>query len=185
MNLKIIFTDARLKTVLVSEFIKNSNIEVEQWEGLKFSEETKINKKVLSESIPDGIGAVPPDGWINFGEHIINIIFTSDISNTLFFGVLGNAIWDTIKKAFKILKKENKGNNDQLAIITDRFSSSIYNKSIYFILYAHQSEEEVNKAVKQIPKVRKRILDLLKVADFDSYGPETIRLTYSGKKWKF
>lgn len=139
----------------------------------------KIIEKLEKYGLPPArapIGGVPPEGWIDFGKHVINFILSEDIAK----GILSAAIWETIKKVFVHLKKNKKDNNDILSIVTDEYESSRFQKSIYFVFYAHQSEEEITRGVKQIPEVRQRLFNLLEIADINK---DSLRLTYYNSRW--
>lgn len=148
--------------------------------GFVFKEDSeRIIEKLEKYDFPPArapMGGVPPEGWIDFGKHVISFIISEDIAK----GILSAAIWETIKKVFTYLKKNKKDNNDTVSIVTDEYESSKFQKSIYFVFYAYQSEEEIARGVEQIAEVRQRLFNFLEIADIKK---DSLRLTYYNNRW--
>ena len=124
---------------------------------------------------PPLFGSVWPP--FDFGQNVLNFV----VSKEMLAAVIAEPIWKTVKAGFQLLLQNKQSDQERLAIITDRAYDGNH-KYIAFIFYAYQSEDEVAKAIIQIPGARTELLKLLGIV---TTTDTTIRLTYLGyiNKW--
>lgn len=131
-------------------------------------------QEIISPEYKAPVNFIPADSLINAGEHVFNFVILEDIAK----GILAAAIWEeVIRKAFRYLKKKNKDSNDTLVITTDEYKIGKFHKTICFVFYARQSEQEILKGLKKIKEARKRLLHLLELVDI-KYSNNTVQLIF-------
>ena len=123
---------------------------------------------------PPLFGSVWPA--FDLGQYIINFVFSKEMVDAVVFGTFVEAI----KAAFHLLKEKQASENDRLAILTDRSYQGIH-KNIAFIFYARQPEEEVQKALAELPEARRKLLEFLNSVTTTHSTIELEYLAYLGQ----
>lgn len=178
--MKIIYRDEKDLSYLKS-LTKESGYTIEYQQKVSFAEIKEALKKYKGPPI----GAPLPDGLIDIGTHLYGFILSDEFPKAVAEKVLIYSIFDTIVKPFykKIFKKKDKNTQDKksIFIISDEYGVNDSQYSIYFVIYDELNDAQIENALKTLPKVREKILNLLKITSFS--GSKTIRVTYINDKW--
>ncbi len=168
---KIIYTDHQYK-LEVEKIFSQVGIYVEY-----SLPSEKILEELKKSNVGAGVGVGGIEGYIDLAKHTLGIF----VSDPLIQGVVGNLIWDAIKTSYKsIIKRDIRKNS--LIIQTDAFGYLKSSKSIAFIFPADLDDNGLDKAIKMIPEVRKRLLSFLEIADV-STGYDVIEAHFIFGRW--
>lgn len=129
------------------------------------------------------IGSPLPDGWIDLGVHLYGFILSDEFPKMLAEKALVYIFFTTVIKPFykRIFRKQNQeSKNKSICIVTDELSQD-RRYSIYFILYEGLDDEHLEDALKTLPDLREKIIDLLNISGFG--GGDTIRISYLRDRW--
>lgn len=175
--MQVIYTDKEIKEELISFFDK---------EKVKASLEfTESAEEILARSRerPFPGGGAPPEGFIDVGKYFISLILSDELAR----GVLAAAAYNLIKKIILHFKRSAAKSNKEFAIITDKFDAynciKTHSKSIYFIVPVTVSDKDIKDAIRKIPIIRKKLIELLKLVDFPGFTMFEVIYSIDTKEW--